>query len=151
MSNKNVIQKVVLGGVVIKDNKILIVQRNMNEDIFPGLWELPSGKKEDLETAEASLIREVKEETGLDVMPIIPFNVFNYQIEKIDVIKDSTQINYLVKPVNDQDKLNVILSDEHQDYKWVGINEMDAYNLSDSTKLVLKQAFKMAPMIVGKY
>lgn len=134
--------------MVIKDNKILIVQRNMKEDIFPGLWELPSGKKEDLETAEASLIREVKEETGLDIIPIIPFNVFNYQIEKIDVIKDSTQINYLVKPVNDQDKLNVILSDEHQDYKWVGIDEIDVYNLSNSTKLVLKKAFKMAPVIV---
>ncbi len=149
MDNKNVIQKVVLGGVVIKDNKILIVQRNMDEDIFPGLWELPSGKKEDLETAEASLVREVKEETGLDVLPVAPFDVFNYQIEKPDVIKDSTQINYLVKPANNQDELVVVLSSEHQDYKWVGADEMDSYNLSDSTKSVLKKAFKVAPIITS--
>lgn len=149
MDNKNVIQKVVLGGVVIKDNKILIVQRNMDEDVFPGLWELPSGKKEDLETAEASLVREVKEETGLDVLPVAPFDVFNYQIEKPDVIKDSTQINYLVKPANDQDELVVVLSSEHQDYKWVSVDEMDSYNLSDSTKAVLKKAFKIAPIITS--
>lgn len=150
MSNKNIIQKVVLGGVVIKDNKILIVQRNMGEDIFPGLWELPSGKKEDLETAEDSLVREVKEETGLDILPVAPFDVFNYQIEKPDVIKDSTQINYLVKPVNDQDELNVILSDEHQNYKWITIDEIDIYNLSDSIKLVLKKAFKIASTIINE-
>lgn len=49
MITKNIIQKVVVGGVIFNDDKVLIVQRNSNEDIFPDLWELPSGKKEDLE------------------------------------------------------------------------------------------------------
>ena len=146
--DKNIIQKVVLGGVIVNDNKILIVQRNANEDIYPGLWELPSGKKEDLETAEASLIREVKEEVGMDVVPVAPFDVFNYQIEKPDVIKDSTQINFLVKPVNDGD-INVTLSEEHQDYKWVTENEIDSYEISDSTKNVLRKAFKFAPLLLA--
>lgn len=146
MIDKNIIQKVVLGGVIIEDNKILILQRNMNEDIYPGLWELPSGKKENLETAEVALIRELREETGLEVEPIIPFDVFNYQIEKTDIIKDSTQINYLVKNKSD---LKVILSDEHQDYKWISQNEINSYNLSDSTKIVIEKAFKLAPSLFG--
>ncbi len=146
MTDKNIVQKVVLGGVIIEDNKILILQRNMNEDIYPGLWELPSGKKENLETAEIALIRELKEETGLEVEPIIPFDVFNYQIEKTDIIKDSTQINYLVK---NKSELKVILSDEHQDYKWISQNEINFYNLSDSTKNVIEKAFKLAPFLFG--
>lgn len=146
MTDKNIIQKVVLGGVIIEDNKILILQRNINEDIYPGLWELPSGKKDNLETAEIALIRELKEETGLKVEPIIPFDVFNYQIEKTDIIKDSTQINYLVKNKSD---LKVILSDEHQDYKWISQNEINSYNLSDSTKLVIEKAFRLSPVLFG--
>jgi len=148
MDSKKVIQKVVVGGVIIKDSQILIVQRNKNEDIYPNLWELPSGKKEDLETVESSLIREIKEETGLDIKPIIPFDVFNYQIDKPDVVKDSTQINYLVRLVDEQNEPQVIISEEHQDYKWVKIEEVDLFNLSDSTKKVIKRAFELASVLI---
>ncbi|MDD4135771.1 MAG: NUDIX hydrolase [Candidatus Shapirobacteria bacterium] len=148
MDSKKVIQKIVVGGVIIKDSQILIVQRNKNEDTYPGLWELPSGKKEDLETTENSLIREVKEETGLNIKPIIPFDVFNYQIDKLDEIKDSTQINYLVQLVDEQNEPQVIISEEHQDYKWVKIDEVDLFNLSDSTKKVIQKAFKLASILI---
>ena len=47
MINKPIIQKIVLAGVVFnKQGKALILQRNDNEDIYPGMWELPSGKRE---------------------------------------------------------------------------------------------------------
>jgi len=139
MNTKNIIQKVVVGGVIFNDNKILIVQRNSNEDIFPNLWELPSGKKEDLEIANDALIREIFEETNIKVQIVMPFDVFNYQIEKPDVIKDSTQINYLVKPENN---FEVKLSSEHQKFAWVNETEINNYNISDSTKNVIKKAFK---------
>lgn len=67
MTQKQVIQKIVLGGVVIKDGKILILQRHENEEIYPGMWELPSGRRELLEPSDDSLIREIKEEAGIDV------------------------------------------------------------------------------------
>lgn len=145
--DKNVIQKVVLGGVIVNDNKILIVQRDKNEKIYPGLWELPSGKKEDLETAQDALIREIKEEVGLNIIPIMPFNVFNYQIEKTDIIKDSTQINYLVQLVDNN--IVVKLSEEHQDYKWISETDIDLYEISDSTKNVIKEAFKTNKLITN--
>ena len=87
MNHKTIIQKIVLGGVIIKNNKVLILQRNKDEDIFPNMWELPSGKKEPLETSENSLIREIKEETGLDIKIAMPFFVFDYQIEKPEEIE----------------------------------------------------------------
>ena len=82
--NKKNVQKIVLGGVVIKKGKILILQRHKDEDVYPNMWELPSGKREPLEPSEDSLIREIKEEAGLDVKIIMPFFVFDYQIEKPD-------------------------------------------------------------------
>jgi len=141
--NKKIVQKIVLGGVVIKDGKILILQRHKDEDVYPNMWELPSGKREPLEPSETSLIREVREETGLDVKIIMPFSVFDYQIEKPDEIRDSTQINFLVAPLSD----NIILSEEHQSFAWITKEEIDKYELTEATKGVIKKAFEIIDKI----
>jgi 8-oxo-dGTP diphosphatase len=141
--NKKIVQKIVLGGVVIKDGKVLILQRHKDEDVYPNMWELPSGKREPLEPSETSLIREVREETGLDVKIIMPFSVFDYQIEKPDEIRDSTQINFLVTPLSD----NIILSEEHQSFAWITKEEIDKYELTEATKGVIKKAFEIIDKI----
>ncbi len=140
MNHKPIVQKVVLAAVIIKDNKVLILQRNKDEDILPNMWELPSGKKEPLETFENALLREVKEETGLDIKIIMPFFVFDYQIEKTEEIRDSMQINFLVKPVG-EDKVK--LSQEHQNFAWISESEIDKYALSPATKETIKKAFEL--------
>ena len=50
---------------VKKDNKILMVQENRKEK--KGKWNMPAGKLEDNEDIITAAIREVKEETNLDV------------------------------------------------------------------------------------
>jgi ADP-ribose pyrophosphatase YjhB (NUDIX family) len=53
-------------GVVIENGRILL----LNQDTDGGRsWSLPGGKLEDGETLAGALIREMKEETGLDVEP----------------------------------------------------------------------------------
>jgi 8-oxo-dGTP diphosphatase len=51
--------------ILNKDKKILFVKRSTPP--FVGYWALPGGKVEENETEEQTVIREVKEETGLDV------------------------------------------------------------------------------------
>lgn len=141
MSNKKNVQKIVLGGVVVKDNKVLILQRHKNETVYPNIWELPSGKKELLEQSENSLLREVKEETGLDIEIIMPFSVFDYQIENPKGIYDTTQVNFLARPLKSSGEVE--LSVEHQAFAWINENEIDEYNLTEKTKDVIKKAFKL--------
>ena len=50
---------------VKKDNKILMVQENRKEK--KGKWNMPAGKLEENEDIITAAIREVKEETNLDV------------------------------------------------------------------------------------
>lgn len=140
--DKKVIQRVVVGGVLInQNNKALILQRHNDEDIYPGLWELPSGKREFLEGTEEAVIRELKEEVGVDIIVIKPISVFDYVIEKSDEKRDSTQINFLVKLKDSKQEIKI--SEEHQKAEWVGLDSIDKFNLTDSTKGVLRKAFEL--------
>ena len=47
------------------DDRVLIAQRPAGKDM-DGLWEFPGGKVEPGETPEAALIREAREELGVD-------------------------------------------------------------------------------------
>lgn len=51
-------------GILIEDGKILIVKQEVSEQRH---WSLPGGALEYGETIEQCLVREMKEETGLDV------------------------------------------------------------------------------------
>lgn len=140
---KQITQKIVLGGVVVKKDKVLILQRHDNEKIYPGMWELPSGKREPLEQSEHSLLREIKEETGLNVEILTPISVFDYQIEGENEIKDSTQINFLLNAKSDEVKL----SDEHQAFAWITKKELENFNLSEATRKVILLAFDLLKRI----
>lgn len=67
--------KVTADAVIIKDEKILLIKRGF--DPFKGSWALPGGFIEYGETVEEATVREVKEETGLDVEPVKLIGVYS--------------------------------------------------------------------------
>lgn len=58
---------------VIRDarGRILLARRTSGRDLA-GLWEFPGGKREPGESAEAALVRELREELGIQVEPGAP-------------------------------------------------------------------------------
>jgi 8-oxo-dGTP diphosphatase len=56
----------VAAGLIFRDGQLLITQRHSNVHLG-GLWEFPGGKRERDETFEQCLVRELKEELGVQV------------------------------------------------------------------------------------
>ena len=71
----------VLGVVARPDGKYLITRRVMNKMWAPGWWEVSGGAAQAGETSEEAVMREVREETGLDVSGAEGGYVFTYHRE----------------------------------------------------------------------
>ena len=57
----------VAAALVFREGKLLIAQRHAGAHLG-GLWEFPGGKREPNETFEACLVRELREELGIEVV-----------------------------------------------------------------------------------
>ena len=58
----------VVAAIIEKDDKILLAQRPAHAD-QPGMWEFAGGKVEAGETQPEALIRELREELGIEALP----------------------------------------------------------------------------------
>lgn len=53
-----------VGGLVVDDGRMLLVHRRFSRG--PGLWAIPNGYAEQDERLDAAVVREVREETGVE-------------------------------------------------------------------------------------
>ena len=56
----------VSAALIFRDGKLLITQRHAHAHLG-GLWEFPGGKREPHETFEQCLVREIREELGVEI------------------------------------------------------------------------------------
>jgi 8-oxo-dGTP diphosphatase len=78
---------VVCVALVDADGRVLLAQRPEGKHMA-GLWEFPGGKVHEGEAPEAALIRELKEELGIDVAAscLAPFTFASHAYEKFHLL-----------------------------------------------------------------
>ena len=135
-SEKDGIQKLVVGAVICKNNKFLLLER-VPSDSMGGFVGFPSGTVEAGEDLLTALAREVQEETGLLVTSVLEY------LGSFDWIsssgKETRHFNFLVEVAGSEIKLS---PNEHQAYYWVALSDaaFTTLNISDATKAVLQTA-----------
>ncbi len=131
-------------GILIEDEKILIVKQKVNAERE---WSLPGGKLERGETLDQAVIREIEEETGL----IVKIDKLIYVCEKVDKITPLIHITFLLKRVEG----NITLpSNEHEttpiyDVKMVEIKNLMEYGFSEKFKNIVQRGFPDAGSYMG--
>ena len=135
-SQKDSIQKLVVGAVICINNKFLLIERVLS-DFMGGFVEIPSGTVEAGEDLLTALAREVQEETGLLVISVLEYlGAFDYRSSSG---KKTRHFNFLVEVKEGEIKLDPA---EHQAYYFVALSDaaFTTLNISDATKAVLKTA-----------
>lgn len=89
--------KTVTAIVEYSKNQILLVKRGTV--VFKGYWALPGGKVDSCETAEQAVVREVKEETGLDVAVVAKIGEYHEKGVKDNIEYDYHATCFAVKPI----------------------------------------------------
>lgn len=97
--------------LIDRDGRVLLAKRPKGKSM-EGLWEFPGGKVEAMETPEIALIRELKEEIGIDTWSscLAPLTFASHSYEDF----------HLLMPVFICRKWNGIVSpQEGQELAWV--------------------------------
>jgi len=100
--------------------KVLLLKRAKDDDTESDSWAIPGGRADGDENDLEAAIRETMEETGLKEIP-------GHRIgEQTAEDKKGTFTTYVYRIPT---LFDVKLSEEHDDWKWVTINEIFDYNL----------------------
>lgn len=113
-------------GIILKNNKILLLQRSNYSKNYPGFWGCPGGRAEAGETAEQNVMREVKEECGLDFFPSEIIKTGVWQNRKFYRFLGTWQGNIKIQ------------EEEVDDFGWYTFEEAMKLNLSFDYKEVLE-------------
>ena len=99
--------------IVWKNNVLLLKPRNLKGSI--GGWDVPGGHVKTQETLTQALVREVYEETGIKIQKAYPIKILKLSNTSVEYVI------FLCKTISNK----VVLSDEHTDYRWVQIENVD--------------------------
>lgn len=136
--NKNAIYpQVAVGAVIFKDDKVLLVKRSHQP--AKGYWAIPGGKIKPGETMQQALVRELREETDLEIIPGKVVYVF-------DVIETNPQneidYHYVIIDFLCQYKSRKIKAgDDALDVKWVSARDLSQLDVNENTRTMLKDKF----------
>lgn len=100
-----------------KQNRLLLLQRHV-DDLGGGLWATPGGRQEPDELPEQTAVREVKEETGLDLDAVTYLG--NHKL----VMPHGVAHMKSFKAHHKGNQEILIDRDEHKAYLWLGLKDI---------------------------
>ena len=133
-----------VGGVIISGERALLIRRG--SEPLKGEWSIPGGRLELGETIAGGVVRELREETGLDVRVLSLIEVFEriFRDEEAPAAKPPRYhfviLDYLCEVVNGEPRPGSDVTG----LAWAREEELPRFRLTPTATRVLRQAFQMA-------
>ena len=129
-------------GAVIVDGaaRVLLVKRRFEP--LAGQWSLPGGAVDVGETLEACVIRELREETGLEVEVGRVIEVFDRIMHDAEgrVQYHFVLVDYVCRPVGG----TLSAASDVADVAWADAGALDEFRLTDKAAAVISQGIALA-------
>jgi len=121
--------------IINEKGEILLIKRKAEPG--KGLWSIPGGVVELGENLHDALVREVKEETGLDIKPLSFLDVY----EVLDYDDNGRlKYHYVIIDYLAMLKRGVLKpSTDALDARWVPLKEVYSYKLTESFRSLLEK------------
>jgi mutator protein MutT len=127
-----------VGALIFNRDKILLVERG--KEPLKGYWSLPGGVLETGETLEQGVVREVREETGLEVKPVKVLEIFER------IIRDASGaaeyhyvlIDYICRITGGE----LSAADDASRAAWVPRRLLSSYQITAGTVPVIEKGFR---------
>lgn len=134
------IYQVGIKGVIVNSrNRALVMLKTVNGKTF---WDVPGGRMEKEETINQTIRRELKEEVP-NIKDFLIKELINTDIVRnVDTMENIDLLLVFYKVEADLEE--VILSKEHQSYKWVSIEEIDSLENEAPIREGIKEALKLS-------
>jgi ADP-ribose pyrophosphatase YjhB (NUDIX family) len=128
-----------VGAVVIDGDRVLLIKRG--QEPLKGRWSLPGGVVEAGEELHAALVREVREETCLDVQvgPVVEVLDRISRDETGRVEYHYVIIDYLCRALGG----SLVCASDAEDARWVARDDVAGYEVTSKVAEVIARAFEV--------
>lgn len=126
-----------VGGVLVHEGRVLLIRRG-KEPLY-GRWVVPGGTVELGEPLDEALVRELREETGLEVEPLELITVFD-RIERDGgrVLYHYVIVDYLCRWISGEARA----ASDALEVAWAAPDELDRFDLPTKALEVVQDAFR---------
>lgn len=132
-------------GLVICDEKILLIKKHGGP--YDGTLDLPGGTIEFCERPEDAMIRELKEEVGIDVKKYELFDAdsvaFDWQYKDVMLRVHHTGIFFKVMEYRNEIRKNVELDENNEDSLGAGFYDIKNLTKKDLSKIAILELEKL--------
>jgi bis(5'-nucleosidyl)-tetraphosphatase len=132
------IEELSAGAVVFYQNQKNGDRRYLVLNYPAGHWDFPKGAVEKGETEEQAAIREIREETGINISSFVPGfkRKIEYHYRRANGLSHKQVVFFLAKSETQQ----VLISHEHSDFAWLTWQQAQSKLTFDNARNVLRDA-----------
>ena len=140
-----------VGALIVnpEDNTYLLLKRSQTKDFAPGAWECVTGRVDQGEGFDEAVVREVREEIGVEVAPEYILGTTHFYRGTAVPENELIGVIYLCTIA---DPAAITISEEHDEYRWLTATQAVAMLVEDDattawTRGVIQRAEAVRPYL----